>query len=330
MMTSREEFERPVSLRGAPAVLYASGGRVDDYVELALPAAATLDSTERMALLSLGREWSTGRIDVAITSGRPPTVSLTALYVGDSAERRAPSSERLARLFAGLAEALPRLDLGDLAPVVVPAPVADESTLAPVASPVAAIPTEPARESSVGPIDPTPSVTAAELVGRARRCAARRQIHKASRLLDDARRLSPGSLEVRALREELSRLDGREKRRQRDPKSAQAQLEAGFSYLVIGCDAVAVAALREATRLHPGLYRGWLLLGTAYHYQGREAEARASYEMAARLRPLDETPRELLAALFHGEAPPRPVEERRPLPRPQLSAFGGPRWAAAG
>ena len=133
---------------------------------------------------------------------------------------------------------------------------------------------------------------------------------RARRMVEAVLRKDPIDLEARALREQMILLEERERRRRLEPLSAQAQCEAGFSYLTLGCDVQAMEAFREALRLEPELFLARVLLGVAYHHQQWTNEARCCYEDALRLQPTNETCRNLLRALLRGEPPPMPVEDR--------------------
>jgi tetratricopeptide (TPR) repeat protein len=133
---------------------------------------------------------------------------------------------------------------------------------------------------------------------------------KALRAVEGALRQDPTDRAAWQLREELMLLEEREARRHCEPKSAQAQLEVGFSYLALGCDGEAMEALREAVRLDPDLFVAHVVLGIAYHHQKQTDDARRCYEQAIRLQPANEVCHDLLRSLLCGELPPMPVEDR--------------------
>jgi hypothetical protein len=260
-----------------------------------------------------------------------------------------PYEQRLANLLLRLAQAEPTLDFGDLLPerpvAAAPAepPQPGPCVAQPPAGPAPAALThpdatpraagvEPAQtmgspsvephrvaEVAVSPVRPAEAgsaalpaqaARAADLLSRATDLATHGHSHKARRAVEDALREDPTNSDAWGLRQELIRLEAREKRRQREPRNPQAQLEAGFSYLSLGCDDAAVEAFRLAARLQPDLYLAHLLLGIAHHHRKQMAEAQLAYERAARLQPTERVPRQLLASLRRGEPPPRPVEDR--------------------
>lgn len=138
----------------------------------------------------------------------------------------------------------------------------------------------------------------------------RKNWERALQAVDDLLRQNPSDVGARRLREEIRLLGKRESRRQCEPENAQAQLEVGFSYLVLACYSDAIEALREAVRLDPGLFIAQVVLGVAYHHQKQTDEARRCYEQAIRLEPTNRVCRDLLRALLRGELPPMPIENR--------------------
>jgi hypothetical protein len=143
---------------------------------------------------------------------------------------------------------------------------------------------------------------------RARSLAARGQMHKAQRVAEGVAATCPGHPGAVDLLQQLKLLERRAKRRSREPGNAQAQLEAGFSYLLLNCNREAIKPLEQAGRISPGLYLAHLLLGIAHHRQGDASAARTAYQKAARLRSNQALHDDLLAALVRGE-PPVPLVE---------------------
>jgi hypothetical protein len=350
-MSGRVELERSVILAGEPVQLFASCGSQDDYVELVLPESPELEARTRRRLTLLHEGTTAELLDVRFSDDRPTTVSILALYAGAAFSdwRSRPYPDRLAGVLAHLAAVEPGFDFGELLPVgplaVKAAPVAEPLCPAAVADPVAETSAasgpvdELAAARAVPRVDAVPTAdhrdssrsrSAVDYLGRAGELAARGRVHKALRAVEDALRQNSADREAWALREELQLLERRERRRQREPKNAQAQLEVGFSYLTFGSDGEAIAALREAARLDSNFYLAHLILGIALHHGKRVREAQVCYERAARLRPLEEAPRELLRSLRRGLPPFRPVEDR-PWLKARLSEFGfGKQVAAAG
>ncbi len=234
-----------------------------------------------------------------------------------------PYAERIAGIFEKLARAVPVLDFGDLIPETTteaaPSPPPVECVALPASEPAVerlaqAVPTgNEARwhpDDAIAGLAPAAHRFAnADRLRDARRLAARGHVHKALRAVEDVLRADPDDGEAQVLQEHLQLLARRVKRREREPKNAQAHLEAGFSYLTLECDREAINALREAIRLAPGLYLAHLLLGIALHRDGEVAAASQAYERARLLRPRDEMPGSLLAALQRGEPPPLLVED---------------------
>ncbi len=116
-------------------------------------------------------------------------------------------------------------------------------------------------------------LTIAVSLQRAREEAALGRTHKALRLLDDLLRQKPAHPEALQLQEELRLLERREKRLRRQPRSAQAQLEAGFSYLMVGRNGDAIEAFGRAREIDSSLYLAHLPLGMVHHKEGRMAAA---------------------------------------------------------
>ena len=309
----RTEVEREVPVAGAAAQLYASSGPRDDYAELVMPADWRPDETLGARLAALSRAVEGRSEDLSLISGPPWIVAATVLRVGDLVDRSRSVEDRLLDLLRDLARAIPEADFGDLLPRE-PAVEIAATTEGELATAAAAV--EAAGEiiaESTRAVRPYPAASVDDLLARAAGHVSKGQAHKASRLVDEALRLSPRHLGVAMLRARLALLGRREKKRQRDPHSPWAQLELGMSYLQLDCDSLAVAAFREAARLAPRNYLAHLLLGVACHRQGRPAEARAAYDAAGRLRPDDSAVGDLLETLAMGEPLPLPVEDDLPV-----------------
>ncbi len=152
---------------------------------------------------------------------------------------------------------------------------------------------------------------ASRLLKESQELVARGRIHKALRAVDELLRLDPSHSDAIRLRDSLRLLERREKRRFREPRSTQAQLEAGFSYLAHNRNREAIAALTQAGRLSPELHLAHLLLGVAFHREGDVASAKRAYERAARWPSNESTCRDLIASLLRGEPPP-PLMEAEP------------------
>lgn len=166
-------------------------------------------------------------------------------------------------------------------------------------------------------------------MARARELAARGNLHKALRILDELLRDSPGLFEAEELAAAIRTLDRREKRVRREPRSSQARLEVGFSYLRLGRNRDAAQALREAVRMEPDFYLAQLLLGISLHRLGDVLLAGSAYRRAGQLRPAERVPAELLSALEKGE-PPFELAESTPVEPHPSARPSRPRLAWAG
>ena len=322
----RTETEREVFVEGVPARLYASSGPRDEYVEIVMPADWNADAAvcSRLAALSV---YSDDRsFDAGLIVGPPAIVTATTLRVGGRADDQPSTAGHLAESLRLLATALPGADFGDLLPRAITEPTpspatAGGSAVATDSAIVTGLAGKTVETAQSRALPPTPG--AEDLLERARAHAAKGQMHKASRLVDEALRLSPRHLGAIVLRDRLAMLNRREKRRQREPRSIQAHLEVGVTWLQLGCDSLAVAAFRDSVRVGPTSYLASLLLGIAHHHGGRVAEAGAAYAAAGALRPLDPTVADLVGALARGEPPPLPVEDdltvRAPSVAPQAA-----------
>jgi tetratricopeptide (TPR) repeat protein len=315
----RTEVERTVVVAGSPAQLYASSCAGDDYVELVMPADWHADAAARSGLAALSLYADDQSVDIGLIAGSPEIVTATVLRVGDRADHGPAAVDRLANLLGQLAVAIPEIDFGDLLPrsaaeplaAVVVEPLADAAAAVEAACEIVAESARAVERVSKPGVD--------GLLARATTHAAKGQAHKASRLADEALRQSSGHIGASLLRDRLRLLGRREKKRLREPHSEQAHLEVGMSWLQLGCDPLAIASFREAVRLAPANYIATLLLGLAYHHEGRLVEARVAYLAAGRLRHLDPTVSELLDALARGELPPLPVEDEVPARRAPVS-----------
>lgn len=367
MANRRTEIDGAFLLGGLIGRLHLSGGAWDDYLELTFPESEAPsresdgprpdeESWMEAAAADLAATLAAAGLDAVAHPGIPPAVGVLALRVGDESARHTAPTDRLLALLARVAAAAPALDFGDLLPrwsvagdgASVSLAAADPPPSAVAAEPAAVVATvstdEPIESAPLIPstppvlviadLSPSPAEargkpTAAGLLEEARRRAARGQIVKARRAVEEALALTPALGEAQSLRHELCVLERREKRLASRPRDAQAQLEVGFSRLTLGLVASGVAALATAIRLDPDLYLGHLLLGMAYHRAGQVEEARRSYSIAARLRPSDATASDLARCLARGEPPPKLVEEPRETARPRPFAIGK-RIAAAG
>jgi tetratricopeptide (TPR) repeat protein len=323
-MSARAEYERTAALNGMPVRLFVSCGHSDDYLELVLADGAGSDSHVLDSLVEGPTATGHHDLDVRLAAGEPPTVSVLAMYTSDEVARSQPPEARVEGILRALARKQPGLDFGGLLPKpAVPAQTApttpsDVSVSVPVAPRDATEETAEVTASATCNVDQCQTQAPPErlpvtLFDRAGNLAARGEVHRALYLVDETLRRDPHDKDAWALREELMLLEARERRRQRVPDEAQAQLEVGFSYLTLGCDALATAALAEAARLKPNLYLAQVMLGVAHHHQKQAKLAKVCYERASRVRPRERTPRELLHALACGLPPPRPVEQRPPV-----------------
>jgi hypothetical protein len=339
----RTQLERDLPLWGKAARLYASCGRSDDYLELAFPEAPDLVSAIRERLTGVD-PWSGDEgLDLRFHDGPPVTVSLLALHL-DSEQRALPRTERLTALLLQLAQIVPDLEFGDLLPEHVrPAPalpqpddgalhegskMVDPASVACRPEVSAAPPAETSPNEPIAP-KPSPRVDAEDLFLQAMGQARKGHSHKALRLLEELLHDHPTNGPAWKLREEIRLLERREKRRQRDPRSGQAQLEVGFSYLIVERNQEAAKALSAAARLDPVAYLSHLLLGIALHREGERESAREAYQRAARLQPeSDGVCADLLESLERGE-PPIPLAESSRAshsnPQPQAERH----WARA-
>ena len=310
---------------GRPGQLFVSSGRADDYLELALPAGLDRESGLVSNLRCLRSIQNGVEIGLHVHQHSPVIVSLTALYINTPESQALPIRDRSLRILAGMQRVAPELDFGDLLPESLmasietqpanpPAGTTDPAVNAGLAvgqsdsgapnenaptagkgqSGLTIVPTEaPRPEIPVGP-------SVAEQMVKIREHAARGRLHKALRLLEAVLQREPDRYEAIQLRQSLKLLERREKRRQREPRNAQAHLEVGFSYLTLERDQEAAESLRQATRLDRNLFLAHLLLGIAEHRRGQLPSARDSYGRAAQLRPGDETVLDLLSALERG------------------------------
>ena len=342
-MAIRTELERAISVDGQDGRLFASCGVSDDYLELTLPEAVGLESPLLSGLRALCHA-PDGRIGVQLCDGTPALVCVTVLYVNAPEQRTRPPIVRVADILSELARVAPAFDFGDLLPEEVRRPRLSRAQHVAVPS------LEPEREAvtpstslsvvervqrPVGPVggtspleDTVQAQPSAAGMEKANALAARGQLHKALRAVDDVLRLAPDLFEARQLLEWLKLLEQREKKRRREPRNPQAQLEAGFSYLQLEAYHDAADALRSACQLGPNLYLAHLLCGIALHRLGEVREARSAYFRAARLRPGDDIHDDLLSALEKGQ-PPMPLVEGSISAPVGLTRADHPRLAVA-
>ena len=321
-MAIRVEFESPISVDGQPGRLFASSGHADDYLELTLPEVAGLASTLLSELCCISHEQDV-QIGANVHEGPPLLLCVTALYINAQAQKTRPPAARIADILIVLSRVAPSIDFGDLlpehlrlpqsqaqqtaAPSFVSKQQAANSTCAPSVCEAAQPVASPSWATSplAAPAYTQPSAGSVE---KARAIAARGQLHKALRAVEDVLRFAPDHFEARQLKESLKLLEQREKQRRREPRNPQVHLEAGFSYLRLQANRDAAEALQKACQLSPDLYLAQLLRGIALHRLGDVREARSAYFHAARLRPGDSVHDDLLYALESGQ-PPMPLAE---------------------
>lgn len=319
-MAPRTEMARQVTLSGHDIELFASLGRVDDYLELELPRSAYASGLLE-GLDGLPTELAGDRLDWRARDGDPPILSFMLLRSG-SHQPADPAPARLGRLLSEIARLAPGFDFGELAPK----PPAE----APIPSPMPALPVAQTAPRVEAPAPAPLSEQSADApptgnhpgkgghnpawlmdrssIAVAMEHARRGRTHQALRILNEVLSRTPGHQEAHHLRDSLRLMERREKRRRREPRNAQAQLEAGFSYLALNRGQDALDALTSATRLDPRHHLAHLLLGIAYHREGRADSARAAYLRSSRLRPDPGVFPDLLSALDRGDPPPELAE----------------------
>jgi len=305
-------LRRPISIAGEAAELYAIFGRWDDYLEIILPEKPELVEMVRCELAGICPATSFGSIDVRFHEVSPPMISVLALYVSAPEQRSRSHHERLSSILVELVRAVPALDFGDLLP--------EQSRPVPIGASEQAAEVEEKTVPAIEPdtIDPQPQKISTTASGKSdikislepvKELARRGQVNKALRTLEGILQIQPSNYDAWKFKEELKLLERREKRRRREPHNVQAQLEVGFSYLLLDRNEEAADALARATKISPDQYLAHLLLGIAFHRQGHVNRARSAYKRAARLRPGDSsTHADLLEALDRGD-PPLPVAE---------------------
>ncbi len=340
-MAIRTEFERAILVDSQGGRLFASCGVSDDYLELTLPEAVGLESPVLTGLRAMSQA-ADGGIAVQLCGGAPTLVCVTVLYVNAPEQRTRPPIVRVADILTELARVAPAFDFGDLLPEEVrcqqPAHAQRASSLQSETEPAIlsagfsdpeAVRPPAAASLHTDPSGVTPQTQpSAAVMEKAHAMAARGQLHKALRAVDDVLRFAPDHFEARQLRDWLRLLEQREKKRRREPRNPQAQLEAGFSYLQLEANHDAADALRKACQLSPNLYLAHLLCGIALHRLGEVGEARSAYFRAARLRPGDDVHDDLLSALEKGLPPMPLVEGATPAPA-GLTRAERPRLAVA-
>jgi hypothetical protein len=290
----RVEYEQSITVVGGPGRLLVSSGPSDDYLELILPGNQS-GSTEMMVRIeALSGATGGQRFDVRVATGEPPTVSVLVNYA-DALRMTRPYPERVREVMDALAGAAPDLCFGTS---TLPSPLAAQAAGSQAGG---RRPKEPGRVF-LG--------AARLLTDECGYLALRVRVHIALHTVEEVLRQNPSNSKAWQMREDLVLLERRERRRQREPGSSQAQFEVGFSYLSLGCDDDAISALTQAVRLDPSLYLGHVILGIAHHHLCQFEQARVCYERAGRLRPGDKTPPDLLTCLDKGDPPPIPVEDR--------------------
>jgi hypothetical protein len=114
MVAKRVELEKPIEYAGQPALLYASSGPWDDYVELTLPESINGDAARWQRLAGSSSAKGRGELDLRFHAGPPPMVALLALYAGDPDGRSLSYSMRLQGLVRHLRGLEPKLQFGSL------------------------------------------------------------------------------------------------------------------------------------------------------------------------------------------------------------------------
>ncbi|MDA8216953.1 MAG: tetratricopeptide repeat protein [Dehalococcoidales bacterium] len=297
-----------------------SSGHWDDYVEFVLPDGVSDEAPALAGLQGIPSQVGEGEFDLRVHAG-PPTMLCILIDYSSAPERRdCPYAERIRPVLAALREAVPAFDFGDFLPQTGAAREEASSEDAPPVAEVVAEPVVAANAADVGATaaaertgedehdEEGPGISHVYVAARFTRLAweqARNgQLHKALRTLGTALRYVGDYNPALDLRQQIKVLEQREKTRRRQPRSGRAQMEVGFSYLLLRRDGEAEEALRQAVRLSPTLPLAHLLHGIALHGLGRTDSARRAYERAARLNPADGTANGLLDALAHGEPPP--------------------------
>ncbi len=87
------------------------------------------------------------------------------------------------------------------------------------------------------------------------------------------------------------------------PENFRLRINLGVALLKLGRVNAAIEEGRAATRLHPGLPEGWLLLGTVLEKGGRREEAIAAFRRVIALRPGDPAARIHLRTLERETSP---------------------------
>ncbi len=345
-MAKRIEFTRQLWLRQQALPLFVSSGRLDDYLELQLPVDITPESGFLSGLASIPRDTEERCFDICVRAGPPATVCILVLYPSSACPANEDpvtaewSAARLVRIFVALHSALPEVSFADLIPAEalgVPAvtgaacDAVHKVVSAPSEEIAAHRPTEfrkAARASSQPPSQTGPELAklppithkfgimrksrlvAVAAMRRAHMYAGRGRVDRALEAVGEVLRHDRRNEDACLLRAELLLLQQREQKRQRQPSSAQAHLEAGFSYLLFNANRKALDALRRAVVLDPGLYLAHTLMGIAQHREGDASGAFSSYQQALRIRPAEEVPAHLISSLAKGEAPPLLAEDR--------------------
>ena len=203
-MAPRTEMARQVSLSGCDVHLFASLGRMDDYLEMELPGEA-YSSGLLAGLERLPADLDGDRLDWRARDGDPPILSFMLLR---SSSRQPPAAApvRLGRLLSEIARQAPGFEFGDLAfqppavsPIPGPAPVAPApETTSQAKEPVSTTLSEPDTPTPLRSDHPEIAVHhPAWLMDRASvtmamEHARRGQTHRALRILDEVLGRTPG------------------------------------------------------------------------------------------------------------------------------------------
>lgn len=307
-MAKRTEFEKPFWVGGREGILFVSSGLADDYLEMNLPDSVEPDSE---MLRHLGDNATVYDLDVQVYPGRPVLVGVTALYI-DAPERKAsPQARRIETILTQLSGMIPGIDFGDLLPERSAAATPLDAGAVQKAEEQA----PPASARQVRLLDPLLLRMRSARVEKARGLAGSGHLKKATTLLEEVLRDSPGDPGAVPLLEAIRLLERREKRLRKEPASLQANLEVGFSYLVLDRNQEAARALDRTSRLGPNVYLAHLLHGIALHRLGQTVHARNAYLRAGRLRPGDTIHADLMASLEKGD-PPAMLMEAGPVAVP--------------
>ncbi|GEM_PF-5014675 len=301
-------------LAGEQGQLYALASRSDDYIELTIPNGCSVVERYKDALADLAHETDSTSLSTQIHKGPPAIIAVLHLRLSADEHGSPPFEERLASILSTLSKAVPAFDFGDLLPdeakpMEQVQPPSMEAAPAPLGEAIPSlVEAAPQSLSEEAEASPRPMLVAAASLRSIRQDAKLGRLHRALRALEEILKREPNHPEAWSLMEELKLLERREKRRRREPNSAQTQLEAGFSYLLFERNQEAADAFTRATRIDSNHYLSHLLLGIALHREGQVSRARKAYQSAGRLCPKDNSYMDLLQALEQGK-PPMPVAE---------------------